>query len=496
MPDSTTTNLNLTLPEVGVSSNWASDLNANFTALDQSVLLTDTQTLTNKTLSDCDATTQNSADNSTKIATTAYVDAALGGKDALAELIDVDVSGVTDNKLLAYDSASQKFIDQTAAEAGVQPTIADGDLTIAKTNGLQAALDSKQPNIADGDLTIAKTNGLQSALDAKLDSSAHTKASLDVDHLITLSGVTDASDDLGTFTGSTIADSETVKGALQDLETAVETKHPTIDASARLNADLIHDGSVSNAEFGYLGGVTSDVQTQIDSKLNSADHTKASLDIDHLITLSGVADASDNLGTFTGSTIADNETIKGALQDLETALELAEETSDINLVYTQILGVTAGDATFGTFSGTTITDNRDAKEAFQELETAVETKLNSSDHTKASLDVDHLITLSGVSDASDDLGTFTGSTIADSSTIKGSLQALETEVETKQAAITSSARLNADLIHDGSVSNTEFGYLNGVTSSVQTQINTINTTITNLASVSEDDVVALSIALG
>ena len=439
MPDSTTTNLNLTLPEVGVSSNWASDLNANFTALDQSVLLTDTQTLTNKTLSDCDATTQNSADNSTKIATTAYVDAALGGKDALAELIDVDVSGVTDNKLLAYDSASQKFIDQTAAEAGVQPTIADGDLTIAKTNGLQAALDSKQPNIADGDLTIAKTNGLQAALDSK---------------------------------------------------------HPTIDASARLNADLIHDGSVSNAEFGYLGGVTSDVQTQIDSKLNSADHTKASLDIDHLITLSGVADASDNLGTFTGSTIADNETVKGALQDLETALELAEETSDINLVYTQILGVTAGDATFGTFSGTTITDNRDAKEAFQELETAVETKLNSSDHTKASLDVDHLITLSGVSDASDDLGTFTGSTIADSSTIKGSLQALETEVETKQAAITSSARLNADLIHDGSVSNAEFGYLNGVTSSVQTQINTINTTITNLASVSEDDVVALSIALG
>ena len=46
------------------------------------------------------------------------MDAALGGKDALAELIDVDVSGVTDNKLLAYDSASQKFIDQTAAEAG------------------------------------------------------------------------------------------------------------------------------------------------------------------------------------------------------------------------------------------------------------------------------------------------------------------------------------------------------------------------------------------
>jgi hypothetical protein len=38
---------------------------------------------------------------------------------------------------------------------GKQATIADGDLTIAKTNGLQTALDSKEPTITSAtDLTI------------------------------------------------------------------------------------------------------------------------------------------------------------------------------------------------------------------------------------------------------------------------------------------------------------------------------------------------------
>ena len=49
--------------------------------------------------------------------------------------------------------------------------------------------------------------------------------------------------------------------------------------------------------------------------------TQASLGVDHLITLSGVAEGSDSLGTFSGSTITDSSTIKTALQELETAVE-------------------------------------------------------------------------------------------------------------------------------------------------------------------------------
>lgn len=48
---------------------------------------------------------------------------------------------------------------------------------------------------------------------------------------------------------------------------------------------------------------------------------KALLSIDDLVTLSGVSDGAVNLGTFTGSTISDNQTIKSALQALETAVE-------------------------------------------------------------------------------------------------------------------------------------------------------------------------------
>ena len=39
-----------------------------------------------------------------------------------------------------------------------------------------------------------------------------------------------------------------------------------IDASNRLNANLIHDGSIDNTEFGYLNGVSSNIQTQLDAK--------------------------------------------------------------------------------------------------------------------------------------------------------------------------------------------------------------------------------------
>ena len=57
--------------------------------------------------------------------------------------------------------------------------------------------------------------------------------------------------------------------------------------------------------------------------------TAATYDVDHLITLSGVAAASDDLGTFTGSTISDNVTLKAALQEVETAVESRIPTSDI-----------------------------------------------------------------------------------------------------------------------------------------------------------------------
>ena len=69
----------------------------------------------------------------------------------------------------------------------------------------------------------------------------------------------------------------------------------------------------------------------------------------------------------------------------------------------------------------------------------------------------------------------------------------QTQIDSKQATINSSARLNANLVGDGSVDNTEFGYINGVTSEIQTQINTATTNIATKASAGF--AVAMAIAL-
>ncbi len=74
-------------------------------------------------------------------------------------------------------------------------------------------------------------------------------ANLSVDDLITLSGVAAGAAHLGTFTGTTIADSQTVKAALQALETAVEGKQ----ASDQQLTDLAGDTAVANCVQGYDG---------------------------------------------------------------------------------------------------------------------------------------------------------------------------------------------------------------------------------------------------
>lgn len=59
-------------------------------------------------------------------ATKAYVDTQLLTLDTIGELTDVTITSVTDNELLAYDSTSSEWINQTASEAGLATS---GELT-------------------------------------------------------------------------------------------------------------------------------------------------------------------------------------------------------------------------------------------------------------------------------------------------------------------------------------------------------------------------------
>ena len=110
-----------------------------------------------------------------------------------------------------------------------------------------------------------------------------------------------------------------------------------------------------------------------------------------------------------------------------TALINANETHVDNMA--TLTGVAKDAVNLGTFTGSTVGDNLTLKAALQALETAVEASGSAATLTAVSSDVVDLRTLSGTSDEDEDLGTFTGATIADSSTIKAALQALETAVE-------------------------------------------------------------------
>ena len=155
--------------------------------------------------------------------------------------------------------------------------------------------------------------------------------------------------DLGTFTGSTIADNASVKSALQALETALET-----EASDRASAITTAVNNLVDSAPGTL-----DTLNEIAAALNDDPALATTLTnlinanethIDNVATLSGVAKDSTNLGTFTGSTIADSQTVKQALQALETASEAIDtKTVDGGDNVNNLVASTTPDATPATF---------------------------------------------------------------------------------------------------------------------------------------------------
>ena len=105
---------------------------------------------------------------------------------------------------------------------------------------------------------------------------------------------------------------------------------------------ILDGATVTTAELNYVDGVTSSIQTQING---------ATSDISNLQTLTGIADGNSDLGTFSGSTISDNDSIKDAL--LVQALEqTAVESASTSLTD---LGVTSTAAELNVLDGITAT---------------------------------------------------------------------------------------------------------------------------------------------
>ena len=63
-------------------------------------------------------TTQSASDNSTKLATTAYVDAQVATENSLVEMDDTTISSPTNGQQLVYNTAASKWLNSTPTSAG------------------------------------------------------------------------------------------------------------------------------------------------------------------------------------------------------------------------------------------------------------------------------------------------------------------------------------------------------------------------------------------
>ena len=155
--------------------------------------------------------------------------------------------------------------------------------------------------------------------------------------------------DLGTFNGSTLSDNASVKTALQELETALET-----EASDRATAISTAVSNLIDSAPGTL-----DTLNEIAAALNDDPALATTLTnlinanethIDNNVATLGITKDDQDLGSFSGSTIADSSTVKAALQALETAAEAIDtKTVDGGDNVNTLVASTGADATPASF---------------------------------------------------------------------------------------------------------------------------------------------------
>ena len=167
--------------------------------------------------------------------------------DAQITTAKITDANVTTAKITDANVTTAKIADSNVTTA----KIADSNVTTAKlaTNAVTTA------KITDANVTRAKiaadaVDGTKIA-DDSINSEHYVDGSIDTAHIadsqITTAKIADSQ-----ITSAKIAD-----GAIVNAD---------VNASAAIAATKIHDGSISNTEFGFLNGVSSNIQDQLDAK--------------------------------------------------------------------------------------------------------------------------------------------------------------------------------------------------------------------------------------
>jgi hypothetical protein len=192
----------------------------------------------------------------------------------------------------------------TASQNGLYTVVASGSAsrdteydTIAELSGQMVVVNQGTSN--DNKIFLCTTNS-----DATLgtDNITFTQVTPSNTGTVTSVGVQDSGASEFTITGSPVTTSGNISLAINSI-----------------NANKIHDGNVSNTEFGYLNGVTSGIQSQIDGKIGN-------LSEDSTPELGGTLNANGNNIQFDNSTGIADVNNNAALEFQATASAVNELT--------------------------------------------------------------------------------------------------------------------------------------------------------------------------
>lgn len=238
-----------------------------------------------------------------------------------------------DNKLKVRLNADTKEIitdDQTQTLTNKTIDADNNTISNLEVDNLKAGvLDTDLTSVSASDDTLPSAKAVKTYVDAQI-ATVNEASEISYDNAtsgLTATNVQDAIDELAdekldaalpsanifVGDGTNVAQAQAVTGDISINNTGVTAintgviVNADINASAAIDATKIADGSVDNTEFQYLNGVTSSIQTQIDSKVT------------------GPASATDNAitrydGTTgklvqnSGVTIDDTNVVSGATQ--------------------------------------------------------------------------------------------------------------------------------------------------------------------------------------
>ena len=230
------------------------------------------------------------------------------------------------------------------------------------------------------------------------------------------------------------------------------------DIPSGIDAVKIGAGSVDNTEFGYLNGVTSAIQTQLNAKQGSL-----------TLTTTGSSGAATLIGNtlnipqYSGggaSGVSSLEGLTGALQLVAGSNVTITDNGTDTITISASGGGGGGSGTVTSVGLTTGTTGTDVSVSGSPITTSGTITLNIP--TASSINTGKL--------SSTDWSTFNNKQAALVSGSNIKTINLSSILGSGNINVAPASGINATAIASGSVDNTEFEYLNGVTSAIQTQI--------------------------